>query len=70
MLEKKPPEGYSRWNGPLMAKKLDNISVHQAQRVLREKCISLERRHSWCVSTDPEFTFKAADIIGLYLAPP
>ena len=30
----------------------------------------LERRRSWCVSTDPEFERKAADIIGLYLAPP
>jgi len=26
----------------------------------------LSRQRSWCVSTDPEFTTKAADIIGLY----
>ena len=25
---------------------------------------------SWCVSTDPEFVAKAADIVGLYLHPP
>ena len=25
---------------------------------------------SWCVSTDPEFAQKAADIVGLYLDPP
>jgi hypothetical protein len=25
---------------------------------------------SWCVSTDPEFAAKAADVIGLYLGPP
>ena len=25
---------------------------------------------SWCVSTDPEFAAKAADIVGLYLNPP
>src|SRR6266705_1796896 len=30
----------------------------------------LERQRSWCVSTDPEFTAKAGDIVGLYLNPP
>src|SRR5215468_8772853 len=32
--------------------------------------ICLARQRSWCVSTDPEFTVKAADIVGLYLIPP
>ena len=32
--------------------------------------IDLAGRKSWCLSTDPEFAVKAADIIGLYLAPP
>jgi hypothetical protein len=53
-----------------VAKELGDISVHHVWRVLREKGISLERRHSWCISTDPEFTAKAADIVGLYLSPP
>jgi len=30
----------------------------------------LERRHSWCISTEPGFARKAADIVGLYLNPP
>jgi transposase len=30
----------------------------------------LQRRRSWCISTDPEFARKAADIVGLYLHPP
>jgi hypothetical protein len=30
----------------------------------------LERRRYWCISTDPEFSAKAADIIGLYISPP
>ena len=30
----------------------------------------MERRRSWCISTDPEFASKAADIVGLYLDPP
>jgi hypothetical protein len=31
---------------------------------------SLAGRKSWCLSSDPEFTAKAADIVGLYLDPP
>ena len=27
-------------------------------------------QRSWCISTDPEFAAKAADVVGLYLAPP
>jgi hypothetical protein len=38
--------------------------------VLREHEISLERRRSWCISTDPAFAQKAADIVALYLQPP
>jgi len=38
--------------------------------VLREHEISLARRRSWCISTDPGFAPKAADIVGLYLQPP
>jgi len=37
---------------------------------LRKEGICLSRQRSWCVSTDPEFSAKAADIIGLYLNPP
>jgi hypothetical protein len=37
--------------------------------VLRKYDICLQRR-SWCISTDPEFGPKAADIVGLYLNPP
>ena len=37
---------------------------------MRKHHIQLERRKSWCVSTDPEFSRKAADIVGLYLNPP
>ena len=32
--------------------------------------IQLQRRRSWCISTDPEFGSKAADVVGLYLNPP
>jgi transposase len=70
VLDQDPPKGFSRWNGPLVAKELGDVNVHQVWRILRKKGLSLERRHSWCVSTDPAFAAKAADIVGLYLAPP
>jgi transposase len=70
MLERAPPRGYAKWNGVLLAKALGDVSKHQVWRVLKAHDISLERRHSWCVSTDPEFAAKAADIVGLYLNPP
>ncbi|MGB8433870.1 MAG: IS630 family transposase [Burkholderiales bacterium] len=70
VLDQKPPAGYARWNGPLLADKLKDVSKHHIWRVLRQHDISLERRRSWCISTDPEFAQKAADIVGLYLNPP
>ena len=69
-LDEKPPTGYSLWNGRLLAEALGDISDHQVWRVLRKHGISLEKRRSWCVSTDPEFAKKAADIVGLYMNPP
>jgi len=69
ILENKPPDGYAVWDGLSIAKEL-NSSVHAVWRVLRKEGISLQRHRSWCVSTDPEFASKAADIIGLYLNPP
>jgi hypothetical protein len=38
--------------------------------VLRKEGIYLQRLRTWCVSTDPEFAPKAAEVIGLYLNPP
>jgi transposase len=69
-LDEDPPPGYARWNGPLLAQALTDVSETQVWRILRRHGISLERRRSWCVSTDPEFDRKAADVVGLYLDPP
>jgi transposase len=68
-LEQKPPHGMAVWDGPTLAGHL-NTSVHAIWRLLRKENISLARQRSWCVSTDPEFVPKAADIVGLYLNPP
>lgn len=69
-LDESPPEGYTTWTGDLLAKALGNVSDDQVWRVLRKHNIHLTRRRSWCISTDPEFAAKAADIVGLYLNPP
>jgi transposase len=70
VLDEDPPEGYASWAGPLIAKRLGDVSEHQVWRVMRRHGIHLSRRRSWCVSTDPQFAAKAADIVGLYLDPP
>jgi transposase len=69
-LDEAPPSGYTRWNGRLVAAALGDVPPDQVWAVLRRHRISLERRRSWCVSTDPEFTAKAADLVALYLHPP
>lgn len=69
LLGKEPPDGLARWDGPSLASELD-VSVHSVWAVLRKEGIHLQRQRSWCISTDKEFAAKAADIVGLYLAPP
>jgi transposase len=69
VLEAPPPKGQAVWDGPAVARHL-KTSVHAVWRVLRKEGVCLGRQRSWCVSTDPEFSTKAADIVGLYLNPP
>jgi transposase len=68
-LKESPPEGYSKWNGRLLAEHL-GLPPDYVWQVMRENGIQLQRRRSWCESTDPEFAEKAADVIGVYLNPP
>ena len=70
MLDQPPPEGYSMWSGPLLAAALGDVTDDHVWRILRKHDICLQRRRSWCISTDPEFGPKAADVVGLYLDPP
>jgi len=69
-LDEPPPAGYSTWTGGLVAKALGDVSETHVWRVLRRYGIQLQRRRHWCLSTDPQFAQKAADIVGLYLDPP
>src|ERR1700730_6211070 len=64
------PAGYARWTGPLIAAALGDVDVQYVWRFLRAHKIDLSARKSWCESNDPDFAAKAAEIVGLYLAPP
>lgn len=69
LLDEPPPSGHATWTASLVAERL-GVTADYVWRVLRAHGIHLQRRRSWCVSTDPEFAQKAADIVGLYLDPP
>lgn len=61
-LELPPPAGMASWDGGSFARAL-SVSDDAVWRILRKECIQLQRHRSWCVSTDPEFAAKAADVI-------
>ena len=69
-LDRPPPKGFARWNGPLIAQALGDVDVQYVWRSLRKQKIDLAGRKSWCESNDPDFAAKAADVVGLYIAPP
>jgi transposase len=69
-LDEAVPGGETVWTARLLVKELGDVSADHVWRVFRKHGIHLQRRRSWCISTDPEFAAKAADIVGLYLAPP
>lgn len=70
LLDGPPPQGFARWTGPLLAEALRDVDVQYVGRFLRSHKIDPAARKSWCESNDPNFTAKAADIVGLYVAPP
>jgi transposase len=69
LLETPPPKGRASWNGLALAKAV-GAKKSTVYTLLQKDGIQLHRSRSWCVSTDPQFAAKAADIVGLYLAPP
>ena len=70
VLDRPPPAGFARWTGPLIAAELGDVHEQQVWRVLRAHKLDLAARKSWCESNDPEFVAKAAEVVGLYMAPP
>jgi hypothetical protein len=69
-LDNPPPAGFARWTGPLLADALGDVDVQYVWRFLRHNKIDLAARKSWCESNDPKFAAKAAEVVGLYIAPP
>ena len=69
LLERPPPAGLSHRDGRTVAQQ-SGASVQAVWRLLRREGIYLERLRTWCVSTDPEFAPKAAEVVGLYLNSP
>ncbi len=70
VLENPAPAGFARWTGPLIAAELGDVHEQQVWLFLRAQRIDLDGRKSWCESDDPDFAAKAADVVGLYIAPP
>lgn len=70
VLDTPPPAGFACWTGPMIAAELGDVHEQQVWRVLRAQRIDLDGRKSWCESNDPDFAAKAADVVGLYIAPP
>ena len=60
------PAGRVRCWQPRSAMSMSSMSG----ALLRAQKIDLAGRKSWCESNDPEFVAKAADVVGLYMAPP
>ena len=69
LVEQPAPQGRGRWTGKLLARAL-GVPQQAVARILRTKGIHLARKRSWCASKDPEFAYKAADVVGPYLSPP
>ena len=70
VLDRPVPKGRARWTCELVANVLGDVDVNYVRRFLRKQKIDLAGRKSWCESNDPDFAAKAAEIVGLYLAPP
>src|ERR1700726_4172071 len=51
-LAEAPPPGFARWNDRLVAEALGDVSDDAVWRVMRKHDLHLDRRQSWCVSTD------------------
>ena len=70
LLDERPPAGYANWTAVLIARALGDVHEQYIWRFLRAQKINLSGRKSWCESNDPDFVAKAAEIVGLSMAPP
>jgi transposase len=64
-----PPGEATHWTGAAMAEAA-GISVSSVQRIWRRHGLQPHRVRQFKLSTDPQFTAKLHDIVGLYIDPP
>ena len=64
-----PPGEATHWTGAAMAEAA-GISVSSVQRIWRRHGLQPYRVRQFKLSTDPQFTAKLHDIVGLYIDPP
>ena len=67
---KAPPNGATQWSTRTLAAALKLSSHTFVQRAWKRAGLQPHRIERYMRSTDPDFETKAADVIGLYLAPP
>ena len=65
-----PRDGSTHWSSRKLANELGDVSFSAVQRIWRKHGVRSHRPDTHMVSNDPDFETKAADVIGLYLAPP
>ena len=71
MLDQPPPDGFASWNGDLLAKALaDVLLTIRSGGFCAAKASLCSAGRAGASAPDPQFAPKAADIVGLYLAPP
>jgi transposase len=66
---RKPPGAMTHWTGRAMAK-ATRLSLRTVQRIWEAHKLQPHRVRTFKRSTDPAFTAKLDDIVGLYLNPP
>jgi len=69
LTQQDPPGETTHWTAGMMAKTA-GISVSSAQRIWRAHGLQPHRVRQFKLSTDPQFTAKLRDIVGLYVDPP
>src|SRR6266851_5098334 len=67
--QRQPADGATHWSTRKLAREL-GVSHMMVARVWAEHGLQPHRLEHYMASDDPDFETKAADIIGLYLAPP
>ena len=64
-----PKDGSTHWSCRKLAARF-HVSKDTIQRILAQADVRPHRLERYMASDDPDFETKAADVIGLYLAPP